>query len=609
MVSHRRRPRRHAILWLPLVLGFLGLMNGFLTGASATATRTITPGAYTMLHDWYPTSFSPNYNMPVNLGLRLTTSESGYVTKVLFVKDANNTGPHTGTVWDASGNVLAQKAFTNETTDGWQEITFDTPVRILAGETFTVGYSLDNHIFAMGSFPRQTSGSLTRLGSGGFYRYSSDVSAFPDGTVGTNYGVDLEFMSDSSSPVTTTTTSTSTTTTTTTSTTTTTTTTTTVAPTTTSTSTTSTTTTTSTTSTTTTSTTTTAPPVIVPTLTTTIAPTTTSTTTTTVPPTTTTSTSTSTTTVAPTTTSTIPTSTIPTSNDPSNEIAGDITADITDEQLDEVLAELDSSDVPKEQVAAIVDQILDGDVSATQATELATSTAVLESIDSDQATEIFEEIPVSDLTDEQEAELVAAVSDAPTEIKNSFEATIDVYGSGFDEYVPVDSNIDVGDRRTLVAATTAISAIAAAGAAGAAGAGQSSGGSSSSSSSRDGRGSDRGSDRGSGDALPEGANEQTARRQARKMMNRKRSSDTVLSQQIGSIIGGQTSSMETFTRILRVVVKEISALSFTLAGSVIVFFTLSGQTRRIALIATAVALVLHFTNVILESRQDADQAG
>jgi hypothetical protein len=582
-------------------------MNGFLTGASATATRTITPGAYTMLHDWYPTSFSPNYNMPVNLGLRLTTSESGYVTKVLFVKDANNTGPHTGTVWDASGNVLAQKAFTNETTDGWQEITFDTPVRILAGETFTVGYSLDNHIFAMGSFPRQTSGSLTRLGSGGFYRYSSDVSAFPDGTVGTNYGVDLEFMSDSSSPVTTTT-STSTTTTTTTSTTTTTTTTTTVAPTTTSTSTTS------------TSTTTTAPPVIVPTLTTTIAPTTTSTTTTTVPPTTTTSTSTSTTTVAPTTTSTIPTSTIPTStsptsNDPSNEIAGDITADIsadiTDEQLDEVLAELDSSDVPKEQVAAIVDQILDGDVSATQATELATSTAVLESIDSDQATEIFEEIPVSDLTDEQEAELVAAVSDAPTEIKNSFEATIDVYGSGFDEYVPVDSNIDVGDRRTLVAATTAISAIAAAGAAGAAGTGQSSGGSSSSSSSssRDGRGSDRGSDRGSGDALPEGANEETARRQARKMMNRKRSSDTVLSQQIGSIIGGQTSSMETFARILRVVVKEISALSFTLAGSVIVFFTLSGQTRRIALIATAVALVLHFTNVILESRQDADQAG
>ncbi|MFZ9564579.1 MAG: hypothetical protein ACO3AT_05260, partial [Ilumatobacteraceae bacterium] len=143
------------------------------------------------------------------------------------------------------------------------------------------------------------------------------------------------------------------------------------------------------------------------------------------------------------------------------------------------------------------------------------------------------------------------------------------------------------------------------GAAGAAGAGQSSGGSSSSSSSRDGRGSDRGS----GDSLPEGANEQTARRQVRKMMSGKRSSDTVLSQQIGTILGGQTSIMATFTRILRLVVKEISALSFTLAGSVIVFFTLSGQTRRIALIATAVALVLHFTNVILESRADTDQNG
>ena len=92
-------------------------------------------------------------------------------------------------------------------------------------------------------------------------------------------------------------------------------------------------------------------------------------------------------------------------------------------------------------------------------------------------------------------------------------------------------------------------------------------------------------------------------------MSGKRSSDTVFSQQIGSILGGQTSIMATFTRILRLVVKEISALSFTLAGSVIVFFTLSGQTRRIALIATAVALVLHFTNVILESRADTDQNG
>lgn len=272
-----------------------------------------------------------------------------------------------------------------------------------------------------------------------------------------------------------------------------------------------------------------------------------------------------------------------------------------------MLTEIESGDISAEQVVAVVDQILEGDVSATQATELATSPVVLQSIEPDQASEIFDEIPVGDLDPEQEAELVAAVSDAPTEIKNAFETSIDVYGSGLDEYVPVGSSIDVGDRRTLVAATTAVSSIAAAGAAaGATGAGQSSGGSSSGgSSSRDGRGSDRGS----GEPLPEGPNDQTARRQARKMMNRKRPSSTVLSQQIGTILGGPTSTMETFTRNLRLVVKEISALSFTLAGSVIVFFTLSGQTRRIALIATAVAMVLHFTNVILESRADADQAG
>jgi alpha-tubulin suppressor-like RCC1 family protein len=146
------------------------LINGF-TGV-LTPVRTISPDANTMMHGWYPASFSPTYNFPLNVGLRLTTSESGYVTKVLFAKDPNNTGPHTGTVWDASGNVLAQKAYTNETPNGWQEVVFDTPVRITAGDTFTVGFSLDNHIFAnRPDFPRQSSGPLTLSGQGGRYQY------------------------------------------------------------------------------------------------------------------------------------------------------------------------------------------------------------------------------------------------------------------------------------------------------------------------------------------------------------------------------------------------------------------------------------------------------
>ena len=212
MVTRQRNQKRQRLLtFLPLLLCLIGLTSGFFNRASAdtsaaSTTRTITPGAYTMLHGWYPSSFSPTYNAPLTLGIRLTTTESGYVTKVLFAKDVNNTGPHTGTVWDAAGNVLAQKAFTNETAEGWQEVTLDPPARIIAGDTFTVGFSLDNHIFASkADFPRQSSGPLTLSGAGGYYNYTSDVSGFPGGVTGTNYGVDLEFMSDVSMPTTTTT--------------------------------------------------------------------------------------------------------------------------------------------------------------------------------------------------------------------------------------------------------------------------------------------------------------------------------------------------------------------------------------------------------------------
>jgi len=154
--------RRHVLTFLPLLLCLIGLNSAFFDRASANSNdaslgseflgeqvsiaRVISPNAFTMMQDWYPTSFSPTYNAPLTLGLRLTTTESGYVTKVLFAKDPNNTGPHTGTVWDAAGNVLAQKAYTNETPDGWQEVIFDSPARIAAGQTFTVGFSLDNQI-------------------------------------------------------------------------------------------------------------------------------------------------------------------------------------------------------------------------------------------------------------------------------------------------------------------------------------------------------------------------------------------------------------------------------------------------------------------------------
>jgi hypothetical protein len=257
---------------------------------------------------------------------------------------------------------------------------------------------------------------------------------------------------------------------------------------------------------------------------------------------------------------------------------------------------------------------LDGEVSGTQATELATSAKVLDSIDTSQAAEIFAEIPVGDLTSEQEAALVAAVSDAPTEIKNTFEAEIDVYGGGLDEYVPVGSNLDVGGRRTLIATTTAISTIAA-GAGAIAGSGSSSGGGSSpnrgpsSGGGSSGGGSSGRSSKDQEDFLDntdaldinEHDMDRIARRQAQKIavvktLNRKSHSQETIG----------INKVKTKTRtIFKLVATEISKLSFTLAGSTIVLFTLSGQTRKVAMIATGVALFLHFANVFSDLRKES----
>lgn len=86
-----------------------------------------------------------------------------------------------------------------------------------------------------------------------------------------------------------------------------------------------------------------------------------------------------------------------------------------------------------------------------QAAQVATSPEALATIDEEQAAQVFEALEVSELSEEQVAELVAAVQQAPTKVRKQFEDKVDIFGEGLDEYVPTGSNIPVGERRTLVA--------------------------------------------------------------------------------------------------------------------------------------------------------------
>jgi hypothetical protein len=132
---------------------------------------------------------------------------------------------------------------------------------------------------------------------------------------------------------------------------------------------------------------------------------------------------------------------------------------LSDEQFAEVVDVLESDSVSEDQVEQAVDKILELGVTEDQATELATSAKVLESIDTDQAAEIFQEIAVENLTAEEESALVESLTNAPTEIKETFEEEIDIFGEGLDEYVPTGSQIDVKARRALIAVTTTLTTL------------------------------------------------------------------------------------------------------------------------------------------------------
>ena len=121
---------------------------------------------------------------------------------------------------------------------------------------------------------------------------------------------------------------------------------------------------------------------------------------------------------------------------------------LTEEQFDTAIEAL--GDLNEEEAVALIEQLLDTEVTADQAEELASNPDVLAVITEEQATEIFETIEAEQLDDTQIAELTAAIQDAPLAVQEAFENTIDIFG-GFDDYVPTGSNIPVGERRTLIA--------------------------------------------------------------------------------------------------------------------------------------------------------------
>jgi hypothetical protein len=122
---------------------------------------------------------------------------------------------------------------------------------------------------------------------------------------------------------------------------------------------------------------------------------------------------------------------------------------ISSEQFSAIIESIDEA--TPEQVTAIIETVLNSDVSSDQAAELVSNVAILQVITESDAKELFSEVVPAELSEEQAALIVEAVQSAPKEVRKAFEAVIDIFGSQFESYVPTGSNIPVSERRTLVA--------------------------------------------------------------------------------------------------------------------------------------------------------------
>jgi hypothetical protein len=130
---------------------------------------------------------------------------------------------------------------------------------------------------------------------------------------------------------------------------------------------------------------------------------------------------------------------------------------------DEVTEEIQLEELNDEELLTAIDSIEEGmEVSEELAVAVAQSAEVVASLSSEEATAVFEAIEVDNLSVEEAQAIVEAVQDAPAEVRETFEEEINIFSPGFDNYVPLGSNIPVSTRRTLIA-VAAGAAIAAAG--------------------------------------------------------------------------------------------------------------------------------------------------
>ncbi|WP_235436808.1 DUF4082 domain-containing protein [Pseudarthrobacter siccitolerans] len=147
-----------------------------------------------------PATANTNDKKAVEVGMKFRSDVAGMVTGVRFFKGSANVGTHVGHLWSATGTLLASVTFTGETSSGWQQAMFTTPVPITANTTYVVSYyapvgsySSTRDYFTKAVDRAPLHGLASGVdGANGVFGYGT--ASFPtDSFRNTNYWVDVVF--------------------------------------------------------------------------------------------------------------------------------------------------------------------------------------------------------------------------------------------------------------------------------------------------------------------------------------------------------------------------------------------------------------------------------
>ncbi len=167
-----------------------------------TFTTTAAPaGPYTIWSSMAaPASAAVSDGVPLTVGVKFRSDVNGYITGLRFYKGSANTGTHVGSLWTRTGTLLATATFAGETSSGWQQVLFSSPVAVTANTTYVASYYSPSGYFALTS--RYFSAAVDNAplhaladgtdGGNGVYYYGN---GFPTQTWSTNnYWVDVVFQ-------------------------------------------------------------------------------------------------------------------------------------------------------------------------------------------------------------------------------------------------------------------------------------------------------------------------------------------------------------------------------------------------------------------------------